>query len=251
MSRLTECRAVLLALAVLACTPAAQAQDKFAGIGRDATAREIVAWDIDVRPDFKGLPPGSGTVAKGMDVWHGKCASCHGSFGESNEVFTAMIGGTTKDDVKQGRVAALANNTQPQRTTMMKLAQLSTLWDYINRAMPWTAPRSLSIEEVYAVTAYILNMAELVPDDFTLSERNIANVQQRLPNRNGMSTEHGLWQLRGKPDVRNVACMKDCAARGEPASTLPVYARDAHGNLAEQHRSFGSTRGVDTLKPAK
>lgn len=251
MSRPTELRVVLLVLAMLVCTPAVQAQGKFDGIGREATAREIAAWDIDVRPDFKGLPPGSGTVAKGMEVWHGKCASCHGSFGESNEIFTAMIGGTTKDDVKRGRVAALADNSQPQRTTMMKLAQLSTLWDYINRAMPWTAPRSLSVEEVYGVTAYILNMAELVPEDFTLSERNVADVQQRLPNRNGMNTEHGLWQLRGKPDVRNAACMKNCVVLGEPASTLPAYARDAHGNLADQHRSFGPTRGVDTLKAVK
>ena len=116
----------------------------------------------------RGCPAGSGTVAKGMQVWEGKCASCHGTFGESNEVFTPIIGGTTKDDIKTGRVAALANGKQPQRTTIMKVPTVSTLWDYINRAMPWTAPKSLTTEEVYAVTAYLLNMAEIVPDDFTL-----------------------------------------------------------------------------------
>ena len=63
----------------------------------------------------------------------------------------------------------------------MKVPTLSTLWDYINRAMPWTAPKSLSTDEVYAVTAYLLNMGGIVPDDFTLSDRNIAEVQQRCP----------------------------------------------------------------------
>ena len=64
-------------------------------VGRTATPAEIAAWDIDVRPDFKGLPKGSGSVAKGQEVWEAKCASCHGIFGESNEVFTPLVGGTT------------------------------------------------------------------------------------------------------------------------------------------------------------
>src|SRR5438552_2411857 len=85
-------------------------------VGRPATPAEIAAWDIDVRPDFKGLPPGSGSVAEGQKVWDAKCASCHGTFGESNEVFTPLVGGTTTQDVKTGRVAAL---TKPDvaRTT--------------------------------------------------------------------------------------------------------------------------------------
>ena len=67
----------------------------YPGIGRAATPKEVAAWDIDVRPDFKGLPTGSGSVAQGQDVWEAKCASCHGIFGESNEVFTPLVGGTT------------------------------------------------------------------------------------------------------------------------------------------------------------
>ncbi|MGV3743080.1 MAG: c-type cytochrome [Burkholderiaceae bacterium] len=235
-----------LALALTGMT--ALAQD-YPGVGRSATEKEIAAWDIDVRPDFKGLPKGSGTVTKGMQVWEGKCASCHGTFGESNEVFTPIIGGTTKEDIKTGRVAALTNNSQPQRTTLMKVPTVSTLWDYINRAMPWTAPKTLTTEEVYAVTAYILNMAEIVPDDFTLSDANIAEVQNRMPNRNGMTTKHGMWDIKGKPDVKSVACMKDCASDAQVRSTLPEAARNVHGNIAEQNRSFGPVRGVDTTKP--
>ena len=80
---------------------------KFQNIGRTATAQEIKAWDIDVRPDFKGLPKGQGSVKQGEVVWEAQCASCHGSFGESAEVFTPIAGGTTADDMKTGRVKSL------------------------------------------------------------------------------------------------------------------------------------------------
>lgn len=218
---------------------------QFPGIGRPATPAEIKAWDIDVRPDFKGLPPGSGSVAKGQKVWDDKCASCHGTFGESNEVFTPLVGGTTAADIKAGKVGTLVTG-DVGRTTLMKLSTLSTLWDYINRAMPWNAPKSLTTEEVYAVVAYLLNLGDIVPAEFVLSDANIAEVQQRLPNRNGMTRNHGLWDVKGKADVANVACMKNCPTNGGPASELPAHARGAHGNLAEQQRSVGATRGAET-----
>ena len=224
--------------------------DKYPEVGRSATTQEIAAWDIDVRPDFKGLPKGSGSVANGQQIWEGKCASCHGTFGESNEVFTPIIGGTTKEDILSGRVAALATNRQPQKTTLMKVSSLSTLWDYIHRAMPWTAPKSLSNDEVFAVTAYILNLAEIIPEDFVLTDQNIAEVQKLMPNRNGMTLNHGLWDVSGKPDVKSVACMKNCATQSQIKSTLPEAARNAHGNIQQQNRTFGPVRGVDTTKPA-
>jgi S-disulfanyl-L-cysteine oxidoreductase SoxD len=206
-----------------------------------------------VRPDFKGLPKGSGSVAKGMDVWETKCASCHGIFGESNEIFSPLVGGTTAEDVKTGRVARLTDASFPGRTTLMKVSSVSTLWDYINRAMPWNTPKSLTVEEVYAVTAYLLNMGGVLPDDFVMSDANIAQVQARLPNRNGMTTDHGMWPGKGmgnggKPDVKAVACMKDCPV-GDIGSQLPDFARDAHGNLAEQQRIVGAQLGADTTQP--
>jgi cytochrome c len=229
---------------LLACTTAL-AQERFPGIGRGATPAEIAAWDIDVRPDFKGLPRGAGSVKQGEEIWEAKCAACHGSFGESNAFFPPVAGGTTADDVARGRVAALAKPGE-QRTTLMKLSQVSTLWDYINRAMPWNAPRTLAADEVYALTAYILSLGRIVPDDFVLSERNIAEVQKRLPNRDGMMPYPALWDVRGKGDVRNVACMKDCPAGGRITSRLPDAARGAHGNLAEQNRPIGPVRGLAT-----
>ena len=231
----------------VACVPA-HAGTAFPGIGRPATPAEIAAWDIDVRPDFKGLPPGSGSVAKGQKVWDEKCASCHGTFGESNEVFTPLVGGTTAEDIKSGRVKSL---TAPeQRTTLMKLSTVSTLWDYVNRAMPWNAPKTLTTEEVYAVVAYLLHLGDILPADFVLSNANIAEVQSRLPNRNGMSRAHGLWDIKGKADVANVACMKDCPVNPQVASALPPQGT-VHGDLSEQQRLVGGMRGTPTAGAAE
>ena len=250
---MSRCRKLLalLALASLAAGALAQGKPNYPGIGRDATPREVAAWDIDVRPDFKGLPAGAGSVAKGQEVWEAKCASCHGVFGESNQVFNPLVGGTTPDDIKTGRVAMLMRNDYPGRTTMMKLSSLATLWDYINRAMPWNQPKSLSVDEVYAVSAYLLNLADVVPADFTLSDKNVRDVQQRLPNRNGMTLEHALWpgaEFGGKrrPDVAATPCMSNCVVEPKVASILPPFARNAHGNLADQNRMVGPQRGVNT-----
>ena len=245
--------ALTAALALVAAAAALAQGSAYPGIGRAATPSEVAAWDIDVRADFKGLPPGSGSVADGQDIWEAKCASCHGVFGEMNSVFTPLVGGTTKDDVATGRVARLTDPAYPGRTTMMKVATVSTLWDYIRRAMPWNAPKSLQTDEVYAVTAFLLNLADVVPADFVLSDKNIGEVQRRLPNRNGMTTDHALWPGKDfghrKPDVRAVACMKDCAPERGLQSMLPDFARNAHGNLAEQNRLVGAQHGADTTRP--
>ena len=103
---------------------------------------------------------------------------------------------------------------------------------------------------MYAVTAYILNMAEVLADDFTLSDQNIAQVQALMPNRNGMTTAHGMWDLKGKADVRSVACMSNCGKDIKVRSELPPAARSVHGDLSAQNRSFGAIRGVDTTRPA-
>jgi cytochrome c551/c552 len=256
MSRSAEAR-LLTCIALLAtalCGSSALADSPYPGVGREATVKEVAAWDIDVRPDFKGLPAGSGSVTQGMEVWESKCASCHGVFGESNQTFSPLVGGTTPEDVKTGHVARLNDPAFPARTTLMKVSTLSTLWDYINRAMPWTAPKSLKTDEVYAVVAYLLNLGGIVPDDLVLSNRNMAEVQKLLPNRNGTTTDHGLWPGKlmgnaGKPDVKAIACMKNCTVDVKVVSFLPDFARNAHGNLAEQNRAVGAQHGADTTRP--
>ena len=217
----------------------------YAGLGRSATAAEIKAWDIDVRPDFKGLPAGSGSVSGGEQIWIQKCSSCHGDFGDANHVFPPLIGGTTVDDIKTGHVASLRQTGQV-RSAMTRVSTVSTLWDFINRAMPWDKPKSLKPDEVYAVLAYLLNLADVVPADFVLTEKNMAWVQSRMPNRNGMTRDHGMWDIHGKPDTRNTACMRNCRDKVLVSSSLPDSARAINGELQQQNREYGSVRGTRT-----
>ena len=167
--------------------------DAWQDIGRPATADELEAWDIDVRPDFTGLPEGAGSVAQGEGLWLDKCASCHGDFGDSNEVFSPIVlGNITPEDIASGRVAALTDSAVV-RTTLMKVATLSTIWDYINRAMPWNAPKSLQTDEVYALTAYLLNLGYIVDDDFVLSNDNIHAVQS--DDAQSIWDDHRSWPV--------------------------------------------------------
>ncbi|WP_294537228.1 c-type cytochrome [uncultured Rhodoblastus sp.] len=249
-------KSLALALLLGASMPAAFALDDFAAVGRPATPAEIKAWDIDVGPDFAGLPQGSGSVEQGQAVFEEKCAVCHGSFGESNKVFSPLVGGVEKGDLVTGHVAALLRKDFPARTTFMKVATVSTLFDYIRRAMPWNAPKSLNNDQVYAVLAYLLNLSDIVTDDFVLNDRTIRDVQKIMPNRNGMTYEHSMWPspvFSGKPvkpDTANTACMSKCKAAPELVSSLPDYALSSHGNLAEQNRSFGEVRGRKTAESA-
>jgi mono/diheme cytochrome c family protein len=138
-------------------------------LGREATADEVKAWDIDIRPDGKGLPEGKGTVAQGEEVYAEKCASCHGDFGEGVDRWPVLAGG-------QGTLAA----DRPVKTIGSYWPYLSTVWDYIHRAMPFGEAQSLEPDEVYAITAYLLNMNDIVDSDFELSKENFTSI--KLPN---------------------------------------------------------------------
>ena len=204
------------ALALVCAAAPAWAGDRYPGIGRVATAEEVRAWDIDVRADFLGLPEGEGSVARGRQLYGAQCVACHGGEGKSDAFFIPLVGGTTPDDIRTGHAQALADSETAQRTTFMRLPTLSTLFDYIQRAMPWETPKSLPPDDVYALTAYLLHLGGIVPETFTLSHNNVADVQNRLPNRHGMTTDHGLWPGDGGignggiPDVQAEGCMSDC-----------------------------------------
>ena len=240
---------LLLSLSWAVMSQTLAGEPSYPGVGRKATTKEIAAWDIDVRPDFKGLPKGAGTVLQGQQVWDAKCAACHGTFGELTQMSAPIIGGTTADDIRLGKVAALSNSNTVLRSTIMKVPTLSTLWDYLYRAMPWNAPKSLSVDETYAVTAYILNLAEIVPEDFTLSDRNVKDIQERMPNRNGMTRDHGLSTIKGRPDVTHTDCMKNCTDKAAAVrANLSEDALNSHGDLSLQNRPFGPIRGLSSSK---
>ena len=200
------------------------------GFGKPATPAEIAGWDIDARPDGKGLPPGRGTVLQGQQIYDEKCANCHGTFGESTD-YMPIAGG----------VGTLTTD-QPIRTTGSKLNHATTLWDYINRAMPFGNPKSLAPDEVYALTAYVLHLNDILPADATLDRESI--VRLKMPNRDGFTSQHGLASKAGKPDTRNVACMRDCVSEVRLSSQMPEHARNDHGNLVEQIRPIGPTNGA-------
>lgn len=165
------------------------------GIGKPATADEIAGWDIDIRPDGKGLPAGSGSVEDGEMMYETKCASCHGSFGEGVGRYPVLSGG-------EGSLT----EERPERTVGSYWPYVSTLWDYIHRAMPYPQPQSLSDAEVYAITAYVLYLNDLVDDDFVLTPDNLAAIE--MPNRDGFFFDD-------RPDTNNTVCMKNCK---DPAS---------------------------------
>ncbi len=241
MSRLPS---ALCVLALMAATLPAGAQQARYGLGRAPTPQEIAAWDIDVRPDGHGLKSGKGTVAQGQKIYDAQCASCHGTFGESNR-YMPIAGGVRKGDLATGRASMLLQS-DGLRTLGTKLNYATTLWDYIFRAMPWANPQSLSVDETYAVTAYVLHLNEIVPVEYELNEKTLLGVQ--MPNRNGLTTAHGLGRVQGRPDAQGSLCMKDCVKDVTIASEMPEFARNQNGNLAQQKRPRGPMRGIDTAR---
>ena len=141
------------------------------GIGRAATKDEIRAWNIDVSSTGEGLPAGQGTVKQGAQVFAAKCAMCHGSTGTEGP----------KDKLVGGR-NTLAS-PKPVRTVGSYWPYAPTLYDYINRAMPFNAPGSLTPEEIYSVIAWLLFKNEIMPEDAVVDARTLPLVQ--MPNRDG------------------------------------------------------------------
>ncbi|MFN7319801.1 MAG: c-type cytochrome [Methylobacterium sp.] len=162
-------RALLgIALAVALGFPAF-AQAGKTGLGRAALPAEIEAWDIDIRADGKGLPPGKGSVKDGETLFIERCAACHGEFAEGVGRWPVLAGGqgTMKDD-------------RPEKTIGSFWPDLSTAFDYIRRAMPYGNAQSLTADETYAIVAFLLNMNNIVNDDFVLSRENFLSV--KMPN---------------------------------------------------------------------
>jgi len=170
------------------------------GLGRLATTDEVAAWNTDIRPDGQGLPPGSGSVEYGEEVYAEQCASCHGDFGEGVDRWPVLTGGhgSLTDD-------------RPVKTTGSYWPYLSTVYDYIHRAMPFGYANSLSDDDVYAITAYILYSNDLVEDDFVLSLENFADFN--MPNEeNFFMDDRDTTEI---PAFTREVCMENCKASVE------------------------------------
>ncbi len=203
----------------LATVNVATAADPLDGLGRPASDAQIASWNIDARPDGVGLPAGNGAVSAGDDAFQQNCAMCHGTFGEGGK-YPKLAG--------EGKLTG----DRPEQTVGTYWPYSATLFDYINRAMPYSAPHSLPPDAVYAVTAYILNLNGLVPDDFVADSKTLPAV--KMPNVDGF-----IWKD-PRPDTHDVACMSGC----RPASSVKVV------SSAEGSKVTPSTTGpLDTSIP--
>ena len=141
------------------------------GLGRPPTADEVKVADIDVLPDGRGLPPGSGTAERGRDLYARRCTACHGASGKEGPA-----------DILVGGNGSLAT-PRPLKTVGSFWPYATTLWDYINRSMPYDRPGTLTADEVYAVTAFVLHLNGIVGAGETLTQESLPRV--RMPNRDG------------------------------------------------------------------
>jgi mono/diheme cytochrome c family protein len=186
---------VFAGAAALALSFSVQAQ--VYGIGHAASEPDLAAWNIDVAADGAGLPAGRGSVASGKTIYAQQCAACHGAKGEGKPA-DQLVGG-------KGTLAS----ANPVKTIGSFWPYATTVFDFINRAMPYNAPQSLTPDEVYSVTAYLLYLNGVVAADTVLDARTLPKV--RMPNRDGFIGDT-------RPDTTNVACQKNCStpARRKP-----------------------------------
>jgi cytochrome c len=163
-------RAALAVCAAVVIVPA-RAAPRHYEFGRAPTEAEVASRDIDVRADGQGLPPGQGSVDQGRQIFAGTCAPCHGDNGQGN-LSDRLVGGfgTLKD-------------RNPVKTVGSYWPYATTLFDYIRRAMPFNAPQSLTNDQVYAVSAYVLSLNGILPDDAVLNATGLAKII--MPNRDG------------------------------------------------------------------
>ncbi len=164
------------------------------GIGTPATPEQIAGWDIDIRPDGLGLPPGQGIADDGEAIYVEKCAACHGEFGEGSGRYPALMGG----------VGSLTRD-RPVKTVGSYWPYATTVFDYVRRAMPFGHAQSLSDDEAYAVTAYVLYLNDIIGSAEVMNATTLPAV--RMPNRDGFIADDRPDTPLGEP------CMRDC--RGE------------------------------------
>ena len=188
----------LIALTALAGSEA-RAQMPTYGVGRAPTAEEIKAWDLTIPPDGQGLPPGRGTAVLGRTVFAERCAACHGDKGDDPKyrVLVAGRGPFTPAELNDNLDWILGG--KPVLTVGRFWPYATTLWGYINRAQPFDEPGSLSADQVYAVTAYLLYLSGIIGEADVLDARTLPAV--KMPNRNGFVPD-------ARPDVGRTAAPK-------------------------------------------
>ena len=224
--------------ALLVTLMAGTAQAGPLGLGREALPEEIAVWDIDVRPDGMGLPEGSGDVFTGEELFTENCAVCHGDFGEAVGRWPVLAGG-------QGSLT----RDRPVKTVGSYWPYLSTVYDYVYRAMPFGNAQSLEADEVYAITAYLLYLNDLVDDDFELSHENFTDV--RLPNEDGFfMDDRAEVEL---PEFGGEVCMTNCKPEVKitaRAAVVDVTPEETAAKAAEKEAKAKTDADTETQTAA-
>lgn len=211
------------------------------GVGRPATAEDIRAWDIDVRYDGAGLPPGEGGVEVGTEIFDEKCAVCHGDFGQGEGRWPVLVGGFDSLTHQGGR-------QRPEKTVGSYWPYAPTLYDYIRRTMPYNAPQTLTDEETYALVAYLLYLNNLVKEDFIASAETLRDFP--MPNAANFFPDP-------RPDVQNTACMKDCIDESQIAliesirGVTPVEHLQTDAEAAEEKPAAAASAKADAPAEVK
>jgi S-disulfanyl-L-cysteine oxidoreductase SoxD len=161
------------------------------GFGKTPSVEEINNWDIDVRPDGTGLPPGSGTVAEGSILYSNKCVACHGARGAGG-TFEPLVGREPREGFPFGKEYKYLS----MRTIGNYWPYATTLFDYIRRAMPQNAPGSLTDNEVYAISAYLLFLNEIIPEDAVMSSETLPQIKMPARDRFVMDNRRGGNEIR-------------------------------------------------------
>lgn len=167
------------------------------GYGTTPTAKQIKGWDIDVLPDGTGLPPGTGTVTEGEQLFGARCAACHGFFGKGVANYPSLNNSSLAD----------LKSSRPDKTIGNFWPYAPKIFSYIHKAMPFPLPGSLSNDQSYALTAFLLNLNNIVPSNFVANAQTLAKV--KMPNRDGFIVNDL------KPDTHATECMKNCATSTE------------------------------------
>jgi mono/diheme cytochrome c family protein len=218
-----SCRKFVVAALAASLAAAAFAGEQhppgYYGVGRTPTKAEIDGWAIAARPDGQGLPPGKGSVSQGAEIYVDQCAACHGTFGEGEGRYPKLTGGELTGE-------------RPEPTVGSYWPFATTLFDYINRAMPFPSPHQLSADQVYAMTAYILNVNNIVDNNFVADRDTLPKV--KMPHH-----DFFIWKD-PRPDTAAKECMKDCV---DP-KTIKIESTAEGKNLTPR-----TTGPLDTMQP--
>ncbi len=233
--------------------------------GKPATANEIKAWDIDVMPDGTGLPEGSGSVEDGEELYEEKCVSCHGDFGAGSGSYPKLTAGNAYEMQKTMVNQRVDGNDEgPKRTFGSYWPNASTLWWYIKTGMPHPAPMSLTDDEVYAISAYILNINEIeidgeaVDDEYVLDREKFLKIQ--MPNKDGFIPKidgpKGPDNVRAfYDDVSNygngIRCMKNCFDGEAKVQKIKMAISDFTPPLSNEKSLPAAPKGAKAEHPGK